>query len=88
LRSETTTIGLFSGIFEGNHILTFNPGWKQEGVPVEGPFTDVRDIHRVVADAGVDLVDSAGLDGGGPAHFVIEDPDGNRVMFDQFVDRP
>ncbi len=88
LRCEATMIGLFCGIFEGNHILTFNPGWQQEGVAVEGSFTDVRDIHRVVADAGVDTIESAGLDGDGPAHFVIEDPDGNHIMFDQFVDRP
>ncbi|MEJ2501996.1 MAG: VOC family protein, partial [Gemmatimonadota bacterium] len=39
------TIGLFQGMFERN-ILTFNPGWNVEAGPVEGGFTDVRELQR------------------------------------------
>ena len=85
LRNGQAKIGLFCGMLDTSHILTFTPGWN-DGAPIESPFTDVREIHRAVASS--EVIDAAGLDGTGPAHFVIEDPDGNRIMFDQFVDRP
>ena len=88
MQNASAVIGLFHEIFEGNHILTFNPGWEQEGTASTGPFTDVRDVQAVLLDAGVELVESTDPDGTGPAHIVLDDPDGNRIMIDQFVDRP
>ena len=87
LRNGLTTIGLFHGMFEGN-ILTFNPGWSQEGVESGDDFTDVRDVQAVLRAAGIEPVESTDPDGTGPAHIVVTDPDGNTVMVDQFVDRP
>lgn len=68
LSNGTTNIGLFHGMFEEN-IMTFNP-------------TDARAIEKVALDAGLELqLQTEGDEG--PAHFVLEDPDGNTVMFDQ-----
>jgi catechol 2,3-dioxygenase-like lactoylglutathione lyase family enzyme len=88
LANGRAMIGLFHEIFDGNHILTFNPGWDQEGVESGGPFTDVREVQSTLLAAGVELVESTDPDGSGPAHIVLDDPDGNRVMIDQFVDKP
>ncbi|WP_026375398.1 VOC family protein [Aestuariibacter salexigens] len=65
----TTHIGLFEGMFEDN-ILTFNP-------------TDARAIEQTIKEAGYHIdKPTEGTDG--PTHFVLSDPDGNRIMFDQF----
>lgn len=85
LRQGTTTIGLFHGMFEGN-LLTFNPGWTSGATPTDD-VTDVRDIQATLRAAGVEPIEPTDPDGTGPAHIVVEDPDGNRIMFDQFVDR-
>lgn len=87
LKNEQAIIGLFHGMFEGN-ILTFNPGWGQDGDPTGVDFTDVRDVQATLRTAGVELREATDPDGTGPAHIVLVDPDGNTVMIDQFVDRP
>ena len=46
LRNGGHTIGLFQGVLERN-TLTFNPGWDDEGNPVDA-FTDVRDLQRAL----------------------------------------
>ena len=78
-------IGLFEGMFEGN-ILTFNPGLSLQG-PLDD-FTDIRDIRAALVSAGLELTDDLDPAGSGPAHVVLVDPDGNRVMIDQFFARP
>lgn len=85
LRNGTTTIGLFQGMFEKN-ILTFNPGWNHRAEALE-TFTDVRDLERMLRERGIEPVQSA-APGDGPAHVVLEDPDGNPVLIDQHVGRP
>lgn len=85
LRNGTTTIGLFEGMFEKN-ILTFNPGWNHRAEAL-GSFTDVRDLERMLRERGIEPVQSA-APGDGPAHVVLEDPDGNPVLIDQHVGRP
>lgn len=84
LRNSGNVIGLFQGMFEGN-ILTFNPGWSQGAEPLES-FEDVRDIQARLEAAGVALVSRA-EEGDGPASFILADPDGNTIMFDQHVPR-
>ncbi|MDJ1006937.1 MAG: VOC family protein [Paracoccaceae bacterium] len=86
LTSGDTIVGLFSGMFEKN-LLTFNPGWDQKAQPL-GAFTDVRDIHGAVKAAGLATEQETGLDGEGPASFVVVDPDGNPVLIDQHVPKP
>ena len=44
LKNESTLIGLFKGMFEGN-MLTFNPGWDSDARPLDA-FDDVRAIRR------------------------------------------
>jgi len=85
LRNGTTTIGLFQGMFEKN-ILTFNPGWSALGENLDS-FTDVRDIEQILRKRGIEPVQSAAA-GDGPAHVVLEDPDGNPVLIDQHVNAP
>ena len=76
-------IGLFQGMFEQN-ILTFNPGWDQNAKPVES-FTDVRDLQRQLKAQGVEFQTEADETTTGPASFIIADPDGNTILFDQHV---
>lgn len=86
LKSGDTIVGLFQGMFERN-MLTFNPGWNQDARPLDG-FDDVRALHAKVKAAGLATEQEAGLEGAGPASFVVVDPDGNPVLFDQHVPKP
>ena len=80
LRNGDTNIGLFQGMFEDN-ILTFNPGWNQQGEE-SASFTDVRDIQRALKASGVELISEAEA-GSGPASCMVIDPDGNPILIDQ-----
>ncbi|WP_420442441.1 VOC family protein [Candidatus Palauibacter sp.] len=78
-----TMVGLFHGMFEEN-ILTFNPGLTPEGKPMES-WTDVRELERTLRERGVEITHGTEEAGdAGPAHIVVEDPDGNPILIDQF----
>jgi lactoylglutathione lyase len=81
MKNGAAVIGLFQGMFE-NNILTFNPGWDQNAEMVD-PFDDVRDIQRQLKEKGIELSTEADENTSGPASFVVVDPDGNAVLFDQ-----
>lgn len=83
LKNGDCIVGLFQGMFERN-ILTFNPGWDVNAAPVPGA-TDVRELQRRLRAQGVSFAQEADEGGSGPASFVIEDPDGNPILFDQHV---
>ncbi len=87
LKSETATIGLFQGMFEGN-ILTFNPGWDADGNPTDTPFEDVRAMQQRLKAAGLSLANEADETSAGPASFMITDPDGNVILIDQHMPKP
>jgi lactoylglutathione lyase len=76
-------IGLFQGMFEKN-MLTFIPGWDSDGQPLD-TFTDVREIQRQLKAKGVEFVSEADETTTGPANFMVNDPDGNPILFDQYV---
>jgi catechol 2,3-dioxygenase-like lactoylglutathione lyase family enzyme len=82
LKNGAAVVGLFQGMFEGN-ILTFNPGWDSSAQPLP-EFTDVREIRRRAAEQGLEVLhDTTGKTPSGPASFVLKDPDGNVLLFDQ-----
>ena len=81
MKNENTLIGLFQGMFEGN-ILTFNPGWDENAKNLD-KFTDVRVIQQHLKDKGVIINSEADNKTTGPASFMVTDPDGNVLMFDQ-----
>jgi lactoylglutathione lyase len=81
--NETTTIGLFQGMFEKN-ILTFNPGWDANGQPLED-FTDVRDMQKQLKRQGYAFESEADESTSGPASCIIVDPDGNSIILDQHI---
>ena len=81
LKQGSTVIGLFQGMFERN-MLTFNPGWSQDAQNVD-PFTDIRDIQRRLKEAGLTSMQEVDASTTGPASFIVVDPDGNPVLFDQ-----
>ncbi len=83
LRNGDTTIGLFEGMFEGN-LMTFNPGWNADGEALDD-FTDIRRIQRRLRQQGIEIEAEVDEDGSGPASFMVEDPDGNVILFDQHV---
>ena len=83
MKNGNALIGLFQGMFE-NNILTFNPGWDENANKVE-PFDDVRVIQKHLKTNGIKLESEADENTTGPASFVVFDPDGNTVLFDQHV---
>jgi catechol 2,3-dioxygenase-like lactoylglutathione lyase family enzyme len=86
LQNGSTKIGLFQGMFPRN-MLTFNPGWGPDRATLER-FQDVRELQRALKAQGLTMTVSADEATQGPAHFVITDPDGNPVLFDQHVPSP
>ena len=81
LKNGEHVIGLFQGMFEGN-ILTFNPGWDQNGNNLDS-FSDIRDIQKELKAQGIAFESEADENTTGPASFVIVDPDGNPILVDQ-----
>ncbi|MEY2195684.1 VOC family protein [Neobacillus sp. BF23-41] len=81
LKNENCIIGLFQGMFEKN-ILTFNPGWNENAENLES-FTDIRDIQKQLKAEGIKMLTEATETTEGPAHFIMEDPDGNQILVDQ-----
>jgi lactoylglutathione lyase len=83
MKNDKVVIGLFQGMFEHN-ILTFNPGWDQDTNTLDS-FTDVREIQHTLKEQGVNFLIEANESTSGPASFIIADPDGNQILFDQHV---
>jgi len=83
LKNGDHVIGLFQGMFDKN-ILTFNPGWDSNARKLD-TFTDVRELQRHLKAQGVELQSEADESTTGPASFVVVDPDGNPILFDQHV---
>ncbi len=81
MKNETTLIGLFQGMFEGN-LLTFNPGWDHNAQNLEN-FDDVREIQKELKDKGIALMNEADETTSGPANIMLTDPDGNVILLDQ-----
>jgi catechol 2,3-dioxygenase-like lactoylglutathione lyase family enzyme len=81
MKNETTLVGLFQGMFEGN-MLTFNPGWDSSAQAL-AEFDDVRAIQRHLLAQGVSLSTQADEASQGPASITLADPDGNQILIDQ-----
>jgi lactoylglutathione lyase len=81
LKNGDVVIGLFQGMFEKN-ILTFNPGWDQAAQNI-ARFTDVRELQKQLKAKGIAIINEADESTTGPASFVVTDPDGNAILFDQ-----
>jgi predicted lactoylglutathione lyase len=83
MKNGAQVIGLFQGMFDKN-ILTFNPGWSQDAQQLK-EFIDVRKLQRQLKDGGVNMIAEADERSTGPASFMMVDPDGNTILFDQHV---
>jgi len=83
MKSGDTKIGLFQGMFDKN-MMSFNPGWDSEGNPLP-TYTDIREIQRQFRANGITFTLEADEKTTGPASFMIQDPDGNPILFDQFI---
>ena len=83
LKNGDLTIGLFQDMFEKN-ILTFNPGWNQDARELE-TFTDIRELQKDLKAQGIEIAKEVDETTTGPASFMIFDPDGNPILFDQQV---
>lgn len=81
LHNGDHVIGLFHGMFDRN-MLTFNPGWDNSAQDLD-EFTDIRVLQRRLKDAGVEFEIEVDESGSGPGSFMLIDPDGNPVLFDQ-----
>ncbi len=81
MKNEHTLIGLFQGMFEGN-LLTFNPGWDDNAQNIEF-FDDIRAIQQQLKSKGIGIQPEADETTSGPASFMVTDPDGNVLLFDQ-----
>jgi catechol 2,3-dioxygenase-like lactoylglutathione lyase family enzyme len=81
LKNGELIVGLFQGMLEKN-TLTFNPGWDSNAANL-AEFTDIREIQRQLKAQGVALASEVDESTTGPASFIVMDPDGNPVLFDQ-----
>ena len=81
MKNGDCIIGLFQDMFDKN-ILTFNPGWDSNADEVN-PFKDVRVLQEELRVKGILFVSEVDLETEGPGSFLIEDPDGNPILFDQ-----
>jgi catechol 2,3-dioxygenase-like lactoylglutathione lyase family enzyme len=81
MKNENSLIGLFQGMFE-NNILTFNPGWDENGNNIES-FNDIREIQKELKSNGVQVDNEIDTNTSGPASFMLTDPDGNVILIDQ-----
>jgi len=86
MQNDTATIGLFQGMFPKN-TLTFNPGWDRNSQTVPG-FEDVRSLQKTFKSRGLTPEPAADEASTGTAFFMLLDPDGNPVLFDQHVPAP
>jgi catechol 2,3-dioxygenase-like lactoylglutathione lyase family enzyme len=86
LQNNTSTIGLFQGVFDKN-IMTFNPGWDRSANTLPD-FDDVRDIQKRLKKDGLVLTSEADETTTGPASLMLLDPDGNPILIDQHVSKP
>lgn len=86
LQNGSARIGLFQGMFPKN-LMTFNPGWSPEREALQR-FDDVRELQRRLKAQGITPDVEADERTQGPAHFVVTDPDGNPLLFDQHVPSP
>jgi len=77
-------IGLFQGMFE-NNILTFNPGWDQQGKELES-FTNVQEIKENLLEQGINLDEQSEVSSSRVSHISLLDPDGNAILIDQHVE--
>lgn len=83
LKNGEHVIGLFQEMFEKN-TLTFNPGWDSNAQPLD-TFTDIRDLQKQLKAQGINFISEADETTTGPASFMLLDPDGNPILFDQHV---
>ena len=81
MKNGNALIGLFQGMFEKN-IITFNPGWNEDANNI-ADFDDVRVIQKRVKERGLKPDTEADESTNGPASFMLTDPDGNTILFDQ-----
>ena len=86
LQSGDARIGLFQGMFDKN-IMTFNPGWTKNKEALND-FQDVRELQRTLKARGLSMAPEADEASKGPAYFMVTDPDGNTLLFDQHVPSP
>ena len=86
LQNGNARIGLFQGMFDKN-IMTFNPGWTKDKETMKD-FQDVRELQRTLKTRGIKISTAADESTTGPASFMVADPDGNTILFDQHVASP
>lgn len=80
MKNGETIIGLFAGMLDSN-IYTFNPGWNQNAENID-PYDDIRKIEQSLISQGLEIIGKVENDAG-PGNFMIKDPDGNTILFDQ-----
>ena len=81
MKNGNALIGLFEGMFQGN-ILTFNPGWNENARNMR-KWDDIRIIQCKFTKNGLKSEPELDHNSNGPASFMMKDPDGNVILFDQ-----
>ncbi len=82
MKNENTKIGLFENMFDAN-IMTFNPGWSENAEELE-KYDDIREIKKICEEYGIEIF-SDNTEKHGPCSFMLRDPDGNIILFDQHI---
>ena len=83
MKNGNAIIGLFQGMFDKN-MLTFNPGWDMDANNLDS-YTDIRGLQKQLKEQGIEFASEADESSTGPASFMLLDPDGNPILFDQHI---
>lgn len=86
MQNDDSTIGLFQEAVQ-KITLTFNPGWDRQCKTLP-EFQDVRELQKELKSQGIELALAADENSTGTAFFIVNDPDGNPILFDQHVPKP
>ena len=81
MKNGNSIIGLFQGMFD-NNIITFNPGWNENGENLND-FNDVREIQKSLQKDNIELIQTVEENTSGPGSLMLKAPDGNTILLDQ-----
>ncbi len=62
--------------------MTFNPGWNQQSENLD-EFTDIHELQKQLKANDISIPNEMIENEHGPKSFMITDPDGNQILFDQ-----
>ena len=83
MKNDNTMMGLFQGMFHRN-TMTFHPGWDSDAKKLDD-FINIKKLRKIFKKRGLKIIFDAGTFDPASKTIIISDPDGNPILFEQFV---